>query len=142
MSANLRLGATRMVVLLCALAAVGCGETVHVEQAASTALTEQAVSVKQTGNAPVQIQPGSVAYRLDDARLLQVSLVVHSSAGAAQTVTVRGSFYDKAGRLVGDATGSQLNVGPGSDVTVDLSGPTPNGTIASGTFEVATVPSP
>jgi len=122
------------------LALVACGETPHVDQAASAALTESSVSLKQTGNAQVSIVPSSVSYRLDDAHLLEVSLTVHSGASGAQTVTVRGSFTDKSGRLIGDATGSQLNVAPGSDVSVALSGPTPTGTIAAASYEVTTIP--
>ena len=135
---------TKVIPLLaCAfgLALVACGETPHVDQAARAPLTESSVSLKQTGNAQVSIVPSSVSYRLDDAHLLEVTLTVHSGASGAQTVTVRGSFTDKSGRLIGDATGSELNVAPGSDTTVMLSGPTPTGTIAAATYELTTIPS-
>jgi hypothetical protein len=126
-----------------ALLVVACGDsTPHVQQAAAPPLTESSVKFQQTGNAAVQIVPESVHYHLDDARLLEVVLTVHSTAKGVQTVTVRGSFYDKAGKLIADATGSQLGVAPGSTDTVTLSGPTPTGTIASGTFEVSTIPAP
>ena len=126
-----------------ALVVVACGdETPHVQQAAATALTESSVALQQTGNAQVSVVPGSVSYRLDDARLLQVTLTVQSKANPAQTVTVRASFLDKAGQLIGDATGSQLNVAPGSTTQITLSGPTPTGTIATGRFEVTTIPAP
>lgn len=131
----------RVLALAFAAGMVACGEVPHVQQAAAAPLTESTVSFRQTGNAAVSIAGGSVTYRLDDAHLLVVTLTVHSTAGASQTVTVRGSFDDKAGKLVGDATGSQLDVAPGSTVTVTLSGPTPTGTIAAGTFELTTIPS-
>jgi hypothetical protein len=132
---------SRAVACALTLLVVACGETPHVQQAASTPLTEASVPLRQTGNAPVSIAAGSVSYRLDDARLLQVTLIVHSTARTAQTVSVRGSFADKAGRLIADASGSQLNVAPGSDTQVTLSGPTPNGSIAAATFEITTIPS-
>ena len=130
-------------VLACALTllVVACGETPHVEQAGSTSLTEPTVSLKQTGNAAVSIVAGTASYRLDDARLLQVTLTVHSNARTAQTVTIGAKLFDKSGRLVGDASGSQLDVAPGSTIQVTLSGPTPNGTIAAATFEISTIPS-
>ena len=135
-----RTNVLRTLTCLAALAVVACGETPHVDQAASAPLTESSVGLKQTGNAQVSIVSGSVSYKLDDARLLQVTLTVHSKATTAQTVTVRGSLTDKTGRLVGDATGSQLNVAPGSDSTITLSGPNPTGTIANATYELSTIP--
>jgi hypothetical protein len=81
-----------------------------------------------------------VHFRLDDARLLEVTMTIHSTAAAADTVTIRGSMFDKSGKLVGDVSGGQLNVQPGSDGQIRLTGPNPNGTIASATFEVSTVP--
>jgi len=136
----IRTAVPRALLCVAALLAVACGDsTPHVQQAAATPLTEASVSLKQTGNAPVKVQPG-VSYRLDDARLLEVSLTVHSTAGQSVTVSVHGSFFDKAGKLIGDATGSQLDVAPGSDVQVKLSGPAPNGTIAAATYEVTTIP--
>jgi hypothetical protein len=42
---------------------------------------------------------------------------------------------------VGDATGGRLDVKPGADVQLMLTGPTPNGTVTSATFEFTTIPS-
>jgi len=137
---HIRTAVPRALVCLAALLAVACGDsTPHVQQAAAAPLTEASVSLKQTGNAPLTIQPGAT-YRLDDAHLLEVSLTVHSIAKQAETVSIHGSFFDKSGKLIGDATGSQLNVAPGSDVQVKLSGPAPNGTIAAATYEATTIP--
>jgi hypothetical protein len=58
------------------------------------------------------------------------------------TVTIRGSLDDPSHQLVGDVSGGQINVAPGSTIGVQLSGPTPLGTIASATFEATAQPSP
>ena len=138
-----RTGVLRALGIAAALVVVACGsDTPHVEQAGSAPLTESSVTLKQTGNAAIAIVAGSVQYKLDDARLLQVTLTLHSSAAGLQTVTLRGSLYDKAGRLVGDASGGQLGVAPGSTTTVTLSGPTPTGVIAAATYEITTIPAP
>lgn len=124
-----------------ALAVVACGDSgVTVPQAAPSALIAQTVSIKQTGDAPVQIVPNSAAWKVDDAHLVTVSLTVHSTAGTAVTVSGRASLYDANGKVIGDATGAQLNVAPGADATLKLSGPTPSGTVSSATFEFTTIP--
>jgi len=131
----------RGVLAAAAMLVVACGsDTPHVQQTGASALTESSVGFKQTGDAAATIDPSSPTYRLDDARLLVVTLNLRSSARSAQTVGVRASLYDKAGRLVGDATGGDVNVPPGSSLAVILSGPHPNGTIASATFEVHLAP--
>jgi hypothetical protein len=125
------------------LLVVACGsDTPQVPQAVATPLTESSVDFKQTGDAPAVIDQGSISYRLDDARLLQVGLSVRSTAAAAETVSIRASLYEKDGRLIGDATGGAINVGPGATVQIRLSGPHPNGTIASAVYEVHVVPAP
>ena len=123
------------------LLVVACGDAAPVvPQAAPSPLLAASISVKQTGDAPVQVVAGSPSWRIDDARLLDVSLTVHSSARSAVTVTARASLYDKDGKLVGDATGGQLNVQPGADAPLKLTGPTPHGTVTSATFEFTTIP--
>jgi hypothetical protein len=132
-------------VALAGLAAllVACGsETPTVPQAASSPLIAPSVAVKQTGDAPVRIVDGSVSWKIDDAKLVNVTLTVHSSAGTAVTVSARASLYDKDGRLVGDATGGALAVQPNSDAQLKLTGPTPNGTVVSANFEFTTIPTP
>lgn len=123
------------------LVVVACGDaTPVVPQAAPSPLLASSIAVKQSGDAPVQIAAGSASWHIDDAKLVNVSLTVHSSAKLAVTVTARASLYDKDGKLVGDATGGQLNVPPGGDVQLRLSGPTPHGTVTSATFEFTTIP--
>jgi hypothetical protein len=137
-----RTTALRTLIAGLGLLLVACGsETPHVDQASAAALTESSVAVKQTGSAPVSVVDGSVHFRLDDARLLKVSATVHSTAGTAQTVSIRASLYDKSGKLIGDASGGSLDAAPGADTQLELSGPQPNGTVASATFEISTVPS-
>jgi hypothetical protein len=131
----------RALVCAAALALVACGDSaVNVPQAAATPLLAADISVQQTGDAPVKIVPGSVHWSIDDAHLLNVTLRVHSNAKSAQTVSGRASLSDKAGKLVGDATGGVLNVQPNQDVDLKLSGPTPNGTVTSASFEFTTIP--
>jgi hypothetical protein len=131
------------VLALTAITLVACGDApVTVPQAAATTFIAANVTVNQTGNAQATIVPGSAGFRMDDARLIQVSVTVKSTAGTPQTVSVRASLYDKDGHLVGDATGGALDVAPGAQVVVQLSGPTPNGTVASATFEITLVPTP
>ena len=121
---------------------VACGsDTPHVPQAQASPLTEASVSLKQTGDAQVTVDPASVRYRLDDARLLQITVTVHSKAAAPQSISIATSLYDQTGRLIGDASGGAINVAPNADVQVNLSGPNPNGTISAATFEVHTVAS-
>jgi hypothetical protein len=123
-------------------AVVACGDSaVTVPQAAASPLLSGNISVKQTGDAPVKLVDGSVSWKLDDARLVTVSLTVHSSAATATTVSARATLYDKDGKPVGDATGGRLDVKPGADVQLMLTGPTPNGTVTSATFEFTTIPS-
>lgn len=137
---NPRLG-LRALLPVVALAVVACGDsTPSVPQAASTPLLGSGIGIKQTGDAQVQIVQDSARWKIDDARLVDVTFTVHSKAAAAETVSVRASLYDKGGRLVGDAVGGQLNVQPGQDAQVTLTGPTPSGTVASATFEFTTIP--
>ncbi len=125
-----------------ALLVVACGDAAPtVPQAQSSPLIAASVSVQQTGDAPVQIVQGSVTWKLDDARLVNVALTVHCTAGTAVTVSGRASLYDASGKLVGDATGGQLNVQPDQDSQLKLTGPTPTGTVASARFEFTTIPS-
>jgi hypothetical protein len=123
------------------LVVVACGDaTPTVPQAQAAGLLAASISVKQTGDAPVQIVAGSVSWQIDDAKLVVVTLTVHSTAGRAVTVSGRASLYDKDGKPVGDATGGALNVAPNADVQLKLSGPTPNGTVTAATFEFTTIP--
>lgn len=131
----------RALLPLVAVTVVACGDSAPtVPQAATSPLIGASVSVKQSGDAPVQIVPGSVTWKIDDARLVNVMLTVHSTAKAAVTASARASLYDKSGKLVGDATGGQLNVQPGKDIQLQLTGPTPLGTVESASFEFTTIP--
>ncbi len=120
-----------------------CGDPAVVDQATTrTPLAAPGVVVTQTGDADVAIPPGGVSFRLDAARLLVVDVLVRSIAATPRLVVVRASLFDSAGRLVGDAGGSAIDVAPGGETTVELTGPTPTGTIAAVTLEVHTVAAP
>jgi hypothetical protein len=137
---NARLG-LRAVLPVVALAVVACGDSApSVPQAATSPLIGASVSIRQTGDAPVQVVQNSAVWSIDDAKLVNVTVTVHSAAATAVTVTGRASLYDRAGKLVGDATGGQLNVPPGKDIQLKLTGPTPTGTVSSATFEFTTIP--
>jgi hypothetical protein len=129
------------------LAVVGltaCGDTVQVPKppTATPFSTITAAQVTQEGNAPATIDPSSVTFSPDDTQSLVVHVTVHSTATTPTTMTVRGSLFDPQHQLIGDVSGGQINVAAGSTVSVQLTGPTPLGTIASAVFEVSTLPSP
>jgi hypothetical protein len=127
--------------LLAALAA--CGDDTHIPQAASsTPFAATSVAIVQQGDAPVSIDTSSVTFALDGTRSLVAHLSVHSDAAAAVTLVIRGSIYDPTHALVGDLTGGQINVAPGSTVPLELTGPPPLGTIASAVFEATAQPAP
>ena len=122
-----------------------CGDTPQVSEAATTPpLTADKVDITLTGDRVVTIVHPSddVTFRLDNARLLVVHVKVHSTASAAQTVSIRASLLDSTGKLIGDASGGALAVPAGGDVAFDLGGPTPNGTISKATFEVHVTATP
>ncbi len=121
----------------------GCGDPAVVDQATTRPpLAAPGVVVTQTGDPDVAIPPGGVSFRLDAARLLVVDLRLRSTAATPRLVVVRASLFDSGGRLVGDAGGSAVDVPPGDGTTLELTGPTPTGTIAAVTLEVHTVPAP
>ena len=121
----------------------GCGGPPVVDQAVTqTPLAAANVVVTQTGDSDVTIAPGGVTFSLDAARLLVVDVKVRFSAPMPRTVALRATVYDATGRIVGDATGGAIQVVPGSEIGVELSGPTPAGTITAVTVEVHTVPAP
>ena len=121
----------------------GCGGPPVIDQAVSqTPLAATNVTVTQTGDSDVTIPAGGVTFSQDAARLLVVDVRLRFSAAQARTIALRATVYDSTGRIVGDATGGAVQVQPGGEITVELSGPTPRGTIAAVTVEVHTVPAP
>lgn len=100
------------------------------------------VAVTQTGDGGAAIAAGSVRLRLDDARLLVVDVRVRSIATTARSIALRATAEDASGRVVGEATGGAVRVAPGSEIALELSGPTPSGVIAAVTIEVRTTPAP
>jgi hypothetical protein len=129
---------------LAVVSLTACGDTVHVPQppSATPFSTITVAQITQQGNAPATIDPSSVTFNPDDSQSLVVHLTVHSTATTPITISVRGSLFDPQLQLIGDVSGGQINVVAGSTVDVQLTGPTPLGTIASAVFEVSTQPTP
>jgi hypothetical protein len=122
------------------LAACG-GEPSLVRQASSQPPVEAPhVAVSQTGDGGVAIAPDAVRLRLDAAGLLVVDVGVRSTSTRPQNIVLRARAVDASGRVVGEAGGGAVRVAPGSETTVELSGPPPSGTIAAVTVEVRTMP--
>lgn len=138
------MGAARIGAVVLPLALIAaCGDATTIPEAASaTPFTAASVAVTQQGNADVSVDTASVTFALDDTRSLVVHLTLTSHAQGTVTVSLRASLYDPKHNLVGDATGGQIDVKPGATVAVQLSGPTPLGTIASAVVEASTAPSP
>lgn len=130
-----------MAVALLALAA--CGDDTKLPQApAASPFQTATVSIAQTSNVDASIDTSSVTFKLDDSRSLVAHLTVRSMASASLTISIRGSIYDPNHALVGDVTGGQIDVPPGGSTPMQLTGPTPQGTIASATFEITATPTP
>ena len=122
-----------------------CSDTASIEEATSAApLTAPRVNITLTGDAGVTIPDPSreVTFRLDDARLLDIDLRVHSQATAPEIAAVKATLFDASGLIVGDATGGSTALPPGQDASFTLTGPAPTGTIAKATFEVHLTPAP
>ena len=122
-----------------------CSDTASIREASTAPpLTAARVDVTLTGDAGVTIPDPThdVTFRLDDARLLAIDLVVHSQARASQTAAVKATLFDASGLIIGDASGGSTALQPGQDGSFRLTGPLPTGTIAKATFEVhlTTVP--
>jgi len=129
--------------VLTAAAVVACGDTTRLPEAPATgALTAPPVRIDQTGNAAARINGSTVTFQLDDSGSLVVHVTVRSTAQNAQTLAIRASLFDSSDNIVGDATGGTVNVGPGVSLPVELTGPAPNGTIASARFELTTQAAP
>ncbi len=135
------LGPACVAVLLAALS--GCGDDTKLPQAPSASpFSTSSVSVGQQGNAAATIDTASVTFKLDDSRSLVAHLMVRSTAASTIAISIRGSLYDPHHALIGDVSGGQINVSPGSTTAVQLTGPAPLGTIASVTFELTAKPTP
>lgn len=133
------LGPACAAVLLVGLS--GCGDETKLPQAPSSSpFSTTSVSIGQQGNANATIDTRSVTFKLDDSRSLVAHLMVRSNAKSTIAISIRGSLYDPHHALIGDVSGGLINVSPGSTTAVQLTGPTPLGTIASATFEITAKP--
>jgi hypothetical protein len=119
----------------------GCGDVTKLPEAPSaTPFATSTISVVQQGNADATIDKSSVTFMLDDTRSLVAHLTVRSKANSTIAISIRGSVYDPHHALIGDLSGGQVNVGPRGTAAVQLTGPTPLGTIAAVTFELTATP--
>ena len=138
-----RAAAAGAAIALAAMLLSACGDTTKLPEAATTgALTATPVAIQQTGDAPAQVDTSSVTFQLDDSGTLVMHFTVRSNAGSSVTVTARASLYNSAGSLIGDASGGVVNLASAGTTQVELNGPSPNGTIARATIELATQESP
>ncbi len=135
-------GSLAVALLLLAAGLVGCGDVRLPEAPSSAALTTGHVAVDQQGSTVVTVDPASVSFVVDASGSLVAHLRVRSAAAGSTTVSIRGSLFDAAHRLVGDVTGGSIDVAPGGTPAITLTGPAPGGTIASATFEASVLPSP
>jgi hypothetical protein len=126
-----------------ASAIAACGSTTRLPEAPSTgALTATSVQVRQTGNAPAQVDPTSATFQLDTSGSLVMHITVTSTASGPVTIAARASLYDSGGKLIGDAAGGDVNLAANAPTVLQLNGPAPNGTIAAATVEVTSQASP
>ncbi|MBV8196444.1 MAG: hypothetical protein JOY80_13065 [Candidatus Dormibacteraeota bacterium] len=136
-------GTVRLVLLATAAAAVtACGSSAQPEVGSASPLTNGMVTVSQTGSADAQIIASSLTYQLDDSGGLVVKLQVTSTATKKETIAGRASLYAESGTLIADAVGGDTTVDPGATVSLELSGPAPNGTIASAVVELTNTAAP
>jgi len=136
-------GKVLALIATCAAAGVaGCGSSSQLPEASGSPLTTGTVGFSQTGNADAHIQKSSVTYRIDASGSLVVQLSLASSAAATQTISVRATLYNNLGSIIDDAVGGQVQVTPGGTAQVELTGPPPQGTIASAVFEVSATSAP
>ncbi len=120
-----------------------CGDETKLPQAPSMSpFSTTPVTITQQGNANATIDTSSVTLKLDDSRTLVSHLTVRSTASTTTAISIRGSLYDPHHALIGDLSGGQVNIPPRATVNVQLTGPTPLGTIAAVTFELTSKPTP
>lgn len=136
-------GARLLILAVAGVALAACGTTIQLPEApSSTPVTASTVAITQTGDAPATVEQGSVTYMLDNAGSLVIHLSLKSNASTAQTFAIQATLFDPGGLIVGNASGGQVMVAAGAISPIQLNGQTPNGTIASATFEVTAVAAP
>lgn len=135
---------TALLALLAAGASLltACGSSTQPEIGSATPLTAASVTATQSGNAQAKLVPGTISYRVDASGSLVIKLSVMSTASTPQTILVRASLLDASGTLIGDAIGGTTQVAPGATASMELTGPAPNGTIASAVFEITNESAP
>jgi hypothetical protein len=126
-----------ILLFIVAMGVAACGDSTILPQAQTTgALTAASVRIEQSGPAHAQIDASHVTFQIDNSGTLVVNLTLRSTESSPQTLTLRASLYDAAGKVIGTATGGVVNLASGASTLVLLNGGAPNGTIAAARFEV------
>jgi hypothetical protein len=105
-------------------------------------LTTAQVEIKPTGDPSITLVDGGTSFHRDDAGLLVMTVKVHSAAATKVTVVLRATLDDSGGVEIGTAGGGAVEVAPGADVPIQLTGRLPGESIASATVQIDATPSP
>lgn len=128
---------------LAAIAISACGSSAASPEADNRPpLTTSRVEVKPTGSSSITLVDGGTTFHRDDAGLLVIEVKVRNTASTAQTVVLKATLLDAGGVQLGRAGGGAVNVGPGADSMIELTGPLPAQSIAAATVEIVATPTP
>jgi hypothetical protein len=105
-------------------------------------LTAATIDVRPSGDTHFTVDPTSVRFEVDNAGLLHMTLTVASHADVRSTVTMTANLLDPAGAPVGSAVGGAVNVDPGTNQPIELTGSKPTGVIAAVNLIIAGQPAP
>jgi hypothetical protein len=128
---------------LAAVAVGACGSMAASPEADNRPpLTTSRVEVKPTGDTSISLVDGGTTFHRDDAGLLVIEVKVHNSTSTSQTVVLKATLFDATGFQLGRAGGGAVNVAPGADALIELTGPLPAQSIAGATIEIVATPTP
>ena len=125
----------------------GCGSGATLTEAGDQPpLTTGTVEVRPAGDTRVALQSldassPAVAFAVDDAGLLDVTVGLRNGATIRLDVIVDAALRDAGNAVIGAAHGSAVFLGPGEAREVMLSGPRPTRSIAGVTITITTHPS-
>ena len=123
-----------ILLFIVAMGVAACGDSTVLPQAQTGGAAS--VRIEQSGPAHAQIDASHVTFQIDNSGTLVVNLTVRSTESSPQTLTLRASLYDAAGKVIGTATGGVVNLASGASTLILLNGAPPTGTIAAARFEV------
>lgn len=136
--------AAALIAGLAGLAIASCGSAATTISQADNQpqLTTAQVEIKPAGDPSITLVDGGTSFHRDDAGLLVMTVKVHSTASTKVTVVLRALLADSAGVEIGQAGGGAIELAPGDDATIQLTGRLPARSIASATVQVDATPSP